>query len=172
MDPVCVSKQWHVCVCVCLRTGAFTRHPPAPRPSKGDHAASGGGAGNPPKPDTVTAAAGPCRRQADAQSAGQKHTWALASARQQPHSRKWRKYLFTSTGAGSPSTHPPPHSHCSSPRTYPALPSSCYRGDRQPFCLHQHHVHIQTEPGHHCAGKRPKCFQAHWMGQKICISRM
>lgn len=76
-----------LCVFVCARvcTGAFTGHPPAARPSKGDHAASGGGAGHPPKSDTVTAAAGPCCRQAGTHSAGQNHNRAWASAQQNTH---------------------------------------------------------------------------------------
>lgn len=137
-------------MCVCSCTGAFTGHPAAPRPSKGDHPAGGGGAGNPPKPDVVTAAAGPRRRQTDTQSAGQKRRWPLTSARQ--ITALLTRHLFLSTGASSPSTHPPPHRHCSRARTYPALPS-CYRSDHEPFRLHQHHVHVQTEPGHYCAGK-------------------
>lgn len=84
VDPVFVSKH-SVFVCARVCTGAFTGHPPAARPSKGDHAASGGGAGHPPKSDTVTAAAGPCCRQASAQSAGQKHNRAWASAQQNTH---------------------------------------------------------------------------------------
>lgn len=62
------------------------------------------------------------------------------------------KHLFLSAGAGSPGAHPPPHRHRPCARTYPALPSR-YRGDHEPFRLHQHHVHVQTEPGHYRAGK-------------------
>lgn len=138
---------------MCPCTGAFTGHPAAPRPSQGDHPAGGGGAGDPPKPDVVTAAAGPRRRQTDAQSAGQKRRRPLTSARQ--ITALLTKPPFLSTGAGSPGAHPPPHRHCSCARTYPALPS-CYRGDHEPFRLHQHHVHVQTEPGHYRAGKSTK----------------
>lgn len=94
-------------MCVCVRTGAFPGHPPAPRPSKGDHAASGRGAGNPPKSDTVTAAAGPRRRQADAQSAGEKHTWALASARQNTAQNEENVCLHLQLPAPPAPTHHP-----------------------------------------------------------------
>lgn len=61
---------------------------------------------------------------------------------------------FPPPGVGSPSPDPPPHGYRPSPHTNPALPSR-HRGDHEPICPHQHHVHIQTEPGHHCAGRSP-----------------
>lgn len=58
---------------------------------------------------------------------------------------------------GPGSTHsacsnPPPHSHCPSSDTKPAPPPSRHGGDHEPIGPHQHRVHVETEPGHHCAG--------------------
>ncbi|MEQ2185553.1 Transcription factor AP-4, partial [Goodea atripinnis] len=58
--------------------------------------------------------------------------------------------VFCLPGAGSTCPNPPPHGHRPSSNTKPA--PSRHRGDHEPTCPHQHRFHLQTEPGHHCAG--------------------
>jgi len=146
---------------VCLCAGASAELPAAARASEGDHAAGGGGAGAHPDPDAITAAPDPRRRPPATQSTGQRRRRCRRSglrvapgAAAATRRLRWSNIWFPvppGAGVSRPAgPNPPPHGHRSGPDTNPA---PRHRGDHEPFCPHQHRVHVQTEPGHHCAGR-------------------